>query len=309
MTRVRRPLANFRARSCPPPTAHTTGTPHGLHTYLPTMRTSVRAAAAAALLAAAAVTAQPSPSSTPVGCSSAAGPSRWSGRMLLTDAYISGGDNSGMLATPTALAVARDGSVLYAELGRVRRIATSGQISTIAGSWDATTRGDGGPATLAMFYGLGQIALGPDDTLFIADAGDARVRRVGRSDGIITTYAGGRPSASSDCPSCVSPGCSEDGWPATCVSLGMPSGLAADNDGNVYMCVCGLRLDRDLLACGASGSGDPVLRPLPPRSLPSRRAAPPFSTPSSSAWTQRRRPSPASRATLVAWPLTPAAQP
>ncbi len=88
------------------------------------------------------------------------------------------------------MAVAPDGTLYFSEGGlRVRRIGTDGILTTVAGGDVQGFAGDGGPATQALFGIIGSIALGPDGSLFVADTGNRRVRRIG-TDGIVTTVAG-----------------------------------------------------------------------------------------------------------------------
>jgi uncharacterized protein (TIGR03437 family) len=73
---------------------------------------------------------------------------------------------------------------------RVRRVSPAGIIETVAGTGRPGSGGDGGPAAAAQLrtpYGLAFDSAG---NLYIADLGNARVRRVDR-DGVITTVAGG----------------------------------------------------------------------------------------------------------------------
>jgi RHS repeat-associated protein len=95
------------------------------------------------------------------------------------------------LSLPSGLAVGPDGSVYVSEEAgnRVRRIDPSGRISTFAGTSEAGDSGDGGAATAARLRGPTALAVDGDGVVYIADAGNRRVRRVVR--GIITTYAGG----------------------------------------------------------------------------------------------------------------------
>jgi len=94
----------------------------------------------------------------------------------------------------------------YDPVGRVlhlgdgtRRDAESlgaGAINTFAGG--GSVSGDGGPATQATISHPFGLAVGPDGSLYIADSGNHRVRRVGPN-GIITTVAGtGTPGYSGD---------------------------------------------------------------------------------------------------------------
>ncbi len=69
--------------------------------------------------------------------------------------------------------------------------AQTGIITTLAGNGKKGIAGDGGPARVAQFSTLIQIALDPAGKhLFIADIGNKRVRKIDLASGIITTVAG-----------------------------------------------------------------------------------------------------------------------
>jgi hypothetical protein len=74
---------------------------------------------------------------------------------------------------------------------RVRKINTSGIITTIAGSggFSATGTGDGGPATNATFNWISTITVDDEGNVYIGDMNSATIRKVNTS-GIITTIAG-----------------------------------------------------------------------------------------------------------------------
>lgn len=84
-----------------------------------------------------------------------------------------------------------DGSLLIVEKGRnrVRKIGTDGIITTFAGGKQQASgpNGDGGPAADSRINSLGSVAIGPDGSVYIAEA--FAIRRVS-PDGIITTFAG-----------------------------------------------------------------------------------------------------------------------
>ncbi len=71
-----------------------------------------------------------------------------------------------------------------------RREATTGIVSTIAGSGVAGFSGDGGPAIRAQLNDPHSIGFGPDGDLYICDVKNHRVRRVEMKTGTISTYAG-----------------------------------------------------------------------------------------------------------------------
>jgi hypothetical protein len=114
-----------------------------------------------------------------------------------------------------------DGGYLIADAGndRVRRVFADGTIRTVAGTGWFGDSGDGGPATAASFKDPIGVAVLPDGSFLIADAGAGRVRRVSPT-GIITTVAGNGTR-----------GFSGDGGPATAAEIFDPNGLAVLPDG------------------------------------------------------------------------------
>lgn len=102
------------------------------------------------------------------------------------------------LNTPTgSVAVDALGNVYVLDAGnqRVRKIDTSGIITTFAGNGTLDFSGDGGPATNASF-GLypaapgGSLALDSRGNLYVSDAANHRIRRIGL-DGLVGTVVGG----------------------------------------------------------------------------------------------------------------------
>lgn len=96
------------------------------------------------------------------------------------------------LAQPHGVVVAADGTALFSDDLHhiVRQITPDGTVTTIAGTGAADFSGDDGPAKKATLNKPMGLALGRDGTLFIADAGNARLRAIG-PDGRIRTVAGG----------------------------------------------------------------------------------------------------------------------
>ncbi len=70
----------------------------------------------------------------------------------------------------------------------VRKIAPDGTVTTIAGSWGNTDLVDG-VGTAAAFYDLEGITVAPDGTLFVADLGNCKIRKIA-PDTTVTTLAG-----------------------------------------------------------------------------------------------------------------------
>jgi uncharacterized protein (TIGR03437 family) len=106
---------------------------------------------------------------------------------------------------------------------RVRKIDTTGVITTVAGTGAAGFSGDGGPATSAQLNLPYGIAVDLAGYLYIADLNNSRVRRVS-PDGTINTYAGSGGQGSTG-----------DGGPATSAQMLTPRNVAVDAAGNLYI--------------------------------------------------------------------------
>ena len=99
----------------------------------------------------------------------------------------------GQLHDPESVAVDAVGNLFIADVGnrRVRKVdAITGIITTIAGTGQQGSSGDGGPATEAQLSIPRGVAVDLAGNLYIADPGNITVRKVD-SDGIITTVASG----------------------------------------------------------------------------------------------------------------------
>lgn len=98
------------------------------------------------------------------------------------------------LKEPYGVVVDRAGNIYTADRlnRRVRRIdASSGVITTLAGTGEAACSGDGGPAARAGLAEPNGLALDLDERrLYIADVADHRVRVVDLASGVVETFAG-----------------------------------------------------------------------------------------------------------------------
>jgi sugar lactone lactonase YvrE len=124
-----------------------------------------------------------------------------------------------LLAEPQALALDGDGRLYLADSANhvIRRIDAEGIIATIAGTGKKGLSGDGGEATQALLNRPRGVAIAPDGTVYLADSGNHRIRRIDR-DGIITTVAG------------TTRGASGDGGSATLAQLDGPNYLEVSDD-------------------------------------------------------------------------------
>jgi sugar lactone lactonase YvrE len=107
--------------------------------------------------------------------------------------------------------------------GRIRRVDRHGIITTIAGSKKGFG-GDGGPATQAQFSSIFAMAFWGDN-MYLADLGNRRIRSVNLRTGLTATVAGNGEK-----------GIPADGADALQAPLLDPRAVAADSQGNVYIC-------------------------------------------------------------------------
>lgn len=133
--------------------------------------------------------------------------------------------SAAQLNNPVALARDSKGNIYRSDLGNyvIRRIDSSGVISTFAGNNTFGFSGDGGPAYLAQLSNVNGIAIDANGNVYLADTLNSRVRIV-TTDGNISTFAGNG-----------SRGYSGDGGAAVNAQLYYPSGVAVDKNGNVYI--------------------------------------------------------------------------
>lgn len=137
---------------------------------------------------------------------------------------VSGPDGPALstsLAQPVDVASDGAGRVYFSERvgNRVRRLDADGSVHTVAGTGTPGFSGEGGAGASAQLNGPVGLAAHAG-TLFIADAGNQRVRALDLGTGIIRTVAGNGVS-----------GFSGDDGPATAASLANPLGLAVTADG------------------------------------------------------------------------------
>ncbi|GAB3885774.1 hypothetical protein GCM10028825_13900 [Spirosoma agri] len=128
------------------------------------------------------------------------------------------------LALPSSVAVDKSGNLFIADSRNmlIRKVNTSGIINRVAGNGSTGFGGDGGPATSARLYYPVGVAVQDDGTFYIADATNTRVRKVTPA-GTISTLAGNGKTFSGD------------GGPATKADLYVPSGVATDGQGNLFI--------------------------------------------------------------------------
>ena len=128
---------------------------------------------------------------------------------------------------PEGTAVDKEGNLYIAASGdnkMYKVTASSGTISTVAGTGDRSYGGDGGQATSATLSGPMGLALDTTGDIFIADTLNHRIRKVTMSTGLITTVAGDGKA-----------GDLNENIAATSTSLNSPSDVAVDPSGNMFI--------------------------------------------------------------------------
>ncbi len=133
---------------------------------------------------------------------------------------------SAALNNPRAVAIDGSGNLFIAETGnsRIRKVNSAGVITTVAGNGQAGFSGDNGPASSAGLNAPVGIVVDKAGMLFIADRNNNRVRRVDLRSGTITTVAGSGAQ-----------GFSGDNGPATVAGLQLPTAVAVDSAGNLFI--------------------------------------------------------------------------
>ena len=139
-----------------------------------------------------------------------------------------GGDGglaiAAMLNYCTGVAVDKIGNVFIADANnyRIRKVDTTGKISTVVGTGVSGFSGDGGLATSAQIGGCNAVGIDSSGNLYLSDRPNYRVRKVDTG-GIIITI-GGTGFA----------GCNGDGGPALNAQMNNTNEIHADAVGNVY---------------------------------------------------------------------------
>jgi sugar lactone lactonase YvrE len=142
------------------------------------------------------------------------------------------------LILPSAIVFDATGNLYFAETGNhvIRKLDLTGNITTIAGTGTQGFFGDTGPATSAELDSPQGLALDNKNNLYIADTHNHRIRKLNLTSGIITTIAG------------TTPGFSGDNALATAAQLDLPTALALDAAGNLYLADTGNHRIRKIAA-------------------------------------------------------------
>ncbi len=164
------------------------------------------------------------------------------------------GDNGAptlaQLYFPTGMAYAKGKLYIADSANHCIRMITGGTITTFAGVCGTPGfAGDGAAATLANLNNPTAVAVDPNGDVLIADTSNNIVRIVVPT-GIISTFAGNRTA-----------GYTGDGGPALNGELDLPTAIASDSAGNIYVTDSVHNLVRKINAtqqCTTPTSGTPV---------------------------------------------------
>jgi sugar lactone lactonase YvrE len=152
---------------------------------------------------------------------------------------------------PQNVAVDGSGTIYVADAGNnlIRKITPAGVTATLAGKAGVGGTADGTLAS-ATFDSPSGIALGPGGSIYVADSGSHRIRRIS-SDGTVATLAG------ANWPTPVG------GFPLPIVGS-VPVAIAVDGSGNVYVADSGMNMIRKV---SPSGSDSVLTTAIAPRGV------------------------------------------
>ena len=139
----------------------------------------------------------------------------------LDDSGDGGHAREAAINQPRAVSVLPNGGYAWAEpyANRIRAVGPNGVVTTLAGSGDPGSDGDGGKATVADLNFPHTATPTPDGGFLIADTRNSRIRKVSAA-GIITTVAGTGAH-----------GFGGDGGPAVRAALNNPRSVVSLDDG------------------------------------------------------------------------------
>jgi sugar lactone lactonase YvrE len=153
------------------------------------------------------------------------------------------------LSEPIGVAFDTAGNLLFTDRDNhvIRMVDRRGIITTIAGTGEPGSGGDGGAATDAELDEPYYLVVERDGSIIVADSGSARVRMIDTR-GVITTIAGTGDA-----------GFSGDGGAATDAAMTEPYGLAVDDAGDLFVSerYRVRMIDLDGLITTVAGTGKP----------------------------------------------------
>jgi len=135
-------------------------------------------------------------------------------------------DGAGISATfslPFGIAIDKDGNLYVSDFGtnNIRKITPAGIVSTLAGSIYGTTGSDDGAGTAATFNHPVGVATDVNSNIYVADAGNNKIRKI-TPGGTVTTLAGSGASGAADATGVLA-------------SFNQPLSIVTDANANLYV--------------------------------------------------------------------------
>jgi sugar lactone lactonase YvrE len=148
------------------------------------------------------------------------------GKPSLKSKSASGQSSRTAIMNPTNLAIDNKENIFWVDtfFNRVKMLnIEKNWINVVAGNGKMGYGGDGGDRKKALLSEPSGVAVDSKGNIYIADAGNHRIRFVDKETGIITTIAGtGKP------------GYSGDNGPALKAEINFPTAVKVDNNGNIF---------------------------------------------------------------------------
>ncbi len=179
-------------------------------------------------------------------------------QVVAGNATLSSGDGyqatSAQLGFPEGFYVDGSGNLFIADSYNniIRKVsASTGIITTVAGTGTGGYTGDGGPATSAQLAFPSGVVTDASGNIFFADQENNVIREVVAATGNIQTIGGNGTG-----------GYNGDGGPATSATLSFPQDLKLDNSGNIFFSDSGNSVIREIVAATGNiqtiaGTGTP----------------------------------------------------
>ena len=165
-----------------------------------------------------------------------------------TAGYLDGTSTGAEFNTPMGLAVDASGNIYISDTfnNRIRKIATDGTVTTIAGN--GTAGYVDGAAADAEFYAPQGLAIDPSGNIFVADYGNNVIREITPA-GVVSTYAGNGNAGF------------VDGAASKVATFNGPAGVAFDPKGNLFVADRNNNMIRKISPAGGVSLYAGVLKP------------------------------------------------
>jgi len=139
--------------------------------------------------------------------------------------FANGPDATASFGYPFGIAVDASGNVFVSEQGNqlIREIGASGMVTTLAGSPTGAVGSHNGIGNSASFWFPSGLAVDAQDNIYVADYSNNMIRKINSAD-VVSTFAGTGQKGSTNTTNLTGS-----------VSFEMPSGVAVDGGGNVYV--------------------------------------------------------------------------